>query len=1789
MIIIGALFVSISPTTVGSVMIPVTPTPTPTPTPVPPTPTETEVWVNLAWAGSIYGQVVDAYGHVFGINATDTISNGSKMIVPYGKINLAPGNYGSIVITQPLILNGSKSGVPGSDPSRGSGEAVIGGVSPVSLYSYGIKILASDVIVDGLTVTGYDIGIGTNPAGGPYNNVTIINNRIINSSVTGIDASATDSNISCNLVKTTIGNTITGISAIGDGFTISGNTIGGDTNPAIKAAIKFIGDDATVTGNDVRVGSVSADYLVYGEGDDNLLANNKVEYMAANNTVGIFGNNNNVSYNQLGQVWYEESLGTQSITPQSGVIYYNGDFAIISNNNIGGGLWNYGFGIAVDGDHATIADNDLMALSIGHYGINVEGDSAAINGNDMDIVGSSTIGDAAIRCVGDDATINGNSANICNNGIVYEGYSGTISGNTIGDPSNPKIYRAINYTGDSMTVTGNNIRVGIVSADYLVLGIGNDGLFANNKVEYFAANNTVGIFGNKNNVSDNVIGDVWYSSGMGAQSITPQSGVLYYEGDDAIIKDNQIGGGTWSYSFGIAVDGDRANIAGNHLLAIGISHYGINVAGVSATISGNDMKVGPGSIDDTAIRCIGDEATINGNSINKCNDGIVYVGYSGTIDGNSIGNPLNSNIHQAINFTSDKATVTGNNVRVGSVGANYLVLGIGDDTLFANNKVEYFSANNTVGIFGNNNNVSYNQLGQVWYTLGLGAQDITPQSGVLYYEGNDAVIKGNMIGGDQWGYGFGIAVDGDRATIDNNHLTAVSISNDAIHYEGVNGNITRNVITASSIGDNAIQYGDVSMYLSADSQQFPNYAGTIADNTLNAGVVHGAFIDYFGDAGTITRNTDASPYEFAWPMVMYRAALFGHGTITDNTGGMILYFGDELPLAPYGTITGNHINSTLVGVAAIGDYNVIADNEINATVGTYTVGTKVIVKDNDFTALPYMLDLGSIDLPLAGGVIFDGDMCQVSDNTFLNETVGVANVGLFKVISIDSEGAVSTEYTDKVNASLEDVGSDIAALSGLAEGVVSKYYASSGEGASVKDVAALDSLGYRGYGNKITDNEFIYDYGLGGVGIVNLGYDFVIDSNTFDCVNESLLLAGIICGGDGGQVTNNEMSNITLLGVYYGGLLKFEDGIYTSDLLGMDAVIRDNTIDNSNSEGLLGSLFPWGIIFTGYDAAIDQNDLLGLGLGVLSVQFEGSIVDNTIDTFSDPEADLFAFDATSVRPMEGEVVNGLGGIISVCNNLTVTGNIVNGTIMGMLFVPIDPYTTWGNAYVNDNVLTNNVIQMFFVPSYFMFHMEDGSVKPISTETMLEVMDDNTLDRAVYLTDEAGDFAVVPLYRSEYFNISATGVSSDIDLGVIFAYLCNWPVIDGADPGAYTVNVMPGTYTLDNPVVVPMLSILTPKKLTILGDPENPENVIVDTGKIPVWYDNTTAFEVCAPNVTISGFTVENSNNTFADKIYYQQNYGVAVGPMYGTYIMSPDGYLVYYCNVTDNVFKNLTCGVYLDSSAYSAIEGNLFTDNNMGVYLTNRSFANSTEIHYNDFVDNLAYGVNNNGGEDRYTLYVPPSNWVNATYNWWNSYQGPKPDYEASTSTGDNVTYFVLYEPWLTKPMFSTLYTYHLVPGWNLISVPLDAPDTSITGFFPASVQSGLVDIWGWNETKQDWVYYSPNPSDPFYGLGYEHLTSLKTGRGYWVEMTTEAYFQIEGSAPANVPLVSEWNLVGPTGECSSMPQVLYSGCVDVWGWNETKQDWVYYSPNPSDPFYGLGYEHLTSVQPGHGYWVEMP
>jgi hypothetical protein len=157
-------------------------------------------------------------------------------------------------------------------------------------------------------------------------------------------------------------------------------------------------------------------------------------------------------------------------------------------------------------------------------------------------------------------------------------------------------------------------------------------------------------------------------------------------------------------------------------------------------------------------------------------------------------------------------------------------------------------------------------------------------------------------------------------------------------------------------------------------------------------------------------------------------------------------------------------------------------------------------------------------------------------------------------------------------------------------------------------------------------------------------------------------------------------------------------------------------------------------------------------------------------------------------------------------------------------------------------------------------------------------------------------------------------------------------------------------------------------------------------------------------------------------------------------------------------------------------------------------------------------------------------------------------------------------------------FTYHLVPGWNLISVPLNLLNDSVDAFFPSNVKTNIRHLWYFENGT--WYYYSGTNG---YSTKYQHLTTLESGKGYWVKVDVNTTFDIVGSPASGIqPVYNGWNLIGVRGLTAHDPITTYGTAKHLWYYDNGK--WYYNSVNG----FSSKYANLTILEPGRGYWVKM-
>lgn len=109
---------------------------------------------------------------------------------------------------------------------------------------------------------------------------------------------------------------------------------------------------------------------------------------------------------------------------------------------------------------------------------------------------------------------------------------------------------------------------------------------------------------------------------------------------------------------------------------------------------------------------------------------------------------------------------------------------------------------------------------------------------------------------------------------------------------------------------------------------------------------------------------------------------------------------------------------------------------------------------------------------------------------------------------------------------------------------------------------------------------------------------------------------------------------------------------------------------------------------------------------------------------------------------------------------------------------------------------------------------------------------------------------------------------------------------------------------------------------------------------------------------------------------------------------------ITYNTITRNIAGDHGGGIYCWLSSPSIDSCTISSNNGDGVYCESSS---DPVISYNDIVDNTGYGV----------LNVDSTVMINAEYNWWGDSTGPG---GVGPGTGDEVSEWVDYDPWLTQP-----------------------------------------------------------------------------------------------------------------------------------------------------------------------------
>jgi len=181
--------------------------------------------------------------------------------------------------------------------------------------------------------------------------------------------------------------------------------------------------------------------------------------------------------------------------------------------------------------------------------------------------------------------------------------------------------------------------------------------------------------------------------------------------------------------------------------------------------------------------------------------------------------------------------------------------------------------------------------------------------------------------------------------------------------------------------------------------------------------------------------------------------------------------------------------------------------------------------------------------------------------------------------------------------------------------------------------------------------------------------------------------------------------------------------------------------------------------------------------------------------------------------------------------------------------------------------------------------------------------------------------------------------------------------------------------------------------------------------------NTISKNTCNSNNGHGVYLHRSSDSTFENNTCNSNNNGIYVRDSSDCALVnntcnSNNGSAIYLYFSSDCTLENNTCssnngyGIYLHwESSDCALENNTISENRVGIYLDIYSWGNTA--HYNNIFNNIEYGIS-------VTEYNDGT--VDATHNWWGTASGPCHPTKNSEGEGDNITDYVVFDPWLVRP-----------------------------------------------------------------------------------------------------------------------------------------------------------------------------
>ncbi|MDB4414366.1 DUF5011 domain-containing protein [bacterium] len=547
----------------------------------------------------------------------------------------------------------------------------------------------------------------------------------------------------------------------------------------------------------------------------------------------------------------------------------------------------------------------------------------------------------------------------------------------------------------------------------------------------------------------------------------------------------------------------------------------------------------------------------------------------------------------------------------------------------------------------------------------------------------------------------------------------------------------------------------------------------------------------------------------------------------------------------------------------------------------------------------------------------------------------------------------------------------------------------------------------------------------------------------------------------------------------------------------------------------------------------------------------GATVSDNYDTDLNAEIDSVAVNTSDVGSYS-VTYNVTDSNSNDAQEVTRTVNVVDTTLPeitlngdAVVTIPLGgSYTEFG-ATVSDNydqelavTIDSSVVDTSVVDSYSVTYNVTDDSNNTGTETRTVNVVDITLPVITLnggdVTIEAGE-SYTELGATASDNYYTTGLdvtpTGAVNTSAVGTYTITYSAIDGSQnegTATRTVTVVDTT--------VPVVTVRTGNDAVVMG---------------ASWTD-AGAYSDGMENVTASGNVNTSAVGTYT--ITYSatddsQNTGTATRTVIVRNSLDSFGDVVVYPNQTTTLIGQVT------------IEGEAAESGDVvAVYVGDELRGKQEVIIFegNAWVNML---VNSAGGSETISFKVFDSS-TGLTHEKTKASAVITSSGEAVGSAGN---------PFMIEMKDFETQTLSLKEGWNLVSFYVEADDMSPQAVL-APIQNELLQIKN--------VGYSYNPN---VGSQWHTLTNLSVKEGYWVEVSEDVSFEVEGRVSSGVStnLNGGWNLVGyprMNGEAvASELASLGSTVVQM----KTLED----SYDPSNPPF---LNTLSTMTPGLGYWLKV-